>query len=664
MIVNMNSNNSDSYLTLFTDAYRFLKAIDEKEGTSYVDPNKERFASLAEYYGHMADLFDTFAYQYIMVPLDEEPFKIELNKREIVVPESFKKCASIQTDLLAETIIFTADRYFDYMDLATTEIYVQWITPDNIQGATRVEMIDRTQGDILKFAWPLNNIITKTPGDVKFSVRFFRLDAESDEVVYSLNTQDNKITILPALQPEGPSIVEKPIGDNSFKRAIVNSYYSAEGIPEPETPSYRAPGSDITVNPENLEILMEDDNNIINGDKVVGLKENTVTLYAQAIVPDAGEIRYEWYYKPNGSEVAYPCAAFPVEGGDPIVFGTVADAYIEVKDDDKKVRVPHERYYTEKDGAYSLYTGAFPTEETLYTKFSAYTVAEDDAEITGKYHVRAYNEIQKPNSTEIISSTRYAASIDCLLPAPNKVVITTDLEDGAILVDGKAELKMEVAADEYGPAVNYEWRMSDTSATDVLDTETAAVMTTTEAAFTATAPGWYSGRVVSVLNRKEEDEFSSVCKVTNKPLPPRVSYQGNEEFGEVQNKDEVLSIQASVAEVGDLPADLLSDKLNYVWQIRPIDSMSNSSNWITITDSIQGIRGQGTAELTVTKDMPYGGANFRCLVINELNGAKAVFDHSGTYANNIDPTLGEFKNEAPYVFADGKSFVYTVVNMK
>ena len=223
---------------------------------------------------------------------------------------------------------------------------------------------------------------------------------------------------------------------------------------------------------------------------------------------------------------------------------------------------------------------------------------------------------------------------------------------------------MEVAADEYGPAVNYEWRMSDTSADDVLDAETAAAMTTTEATFTATTPGWYSGRVVSVLNRKEEDEFSAVCKVTNKPLPPEVSYQGNEEFGEVQNKDEVLSIQANVAEVGDLPVDLLSDKLNYVWQIRPIDSMSNSSNWITITDSIQGIRGQGTAELTVTKDMPYGGANFRCLVINELNGAKAVFDHSGTYANNIDPTLGEFKNEAPYVFADGKSFVYTVVNMK
>ena len=83
MIVSINKNNSDSYLNLFTDAYRFLKAIDEKEGTNYVDPNKERFASLAEYYGHMADLFDTFAYQYVMTPLDEEPFHIDLNKREI-----------------------------------------------------------------------------------------------------------------------------------------------------------------------------------------------------------------------------------------------------------------------------------------------------------------------------------------------------------------------------------------------------------------------------------------------------------------------------------------------------------------------------------------------------------------------------------------------------
>jgi hypothetical protein len=54
MIVNIN-NDPDKYLELFTEAYEFLKGITDE---NYVDPNRDRFTSLAEYYGHIADLFD------------------------------------------------------------------------------------------------------------------------------------------------------------------------------------------------------------------------------------------------------------------------------------------------------------------------------------------------------------------------------------------------------------------------------------------------------------------------------------------------------------------------------------------------------------------------------------------------------------------------------
>lgn len=659
MIVSINENNSDSYLNLFTDAYRFLKAIDAKEGTNYVDPNKERFASLAEYYGHMADLFDTFAYQYVMTPLDEEPFRIDLNKREIKVPNSFSTCASIQNDLLAETIIFTVDRYFDYMDLATTEIFVQWITPgpNGVHGATRVEMIDRTNGDKLKFAWPLHDEITKTPGDVKFSVRFFRLDKESDKVVYSLNTSDAKITIKPALQPEGPSIVERPVGDNSFKKAIINSYYNDEGIPQPITPSYQEPGSDITINPENLEILEEDDNNIINNVKVVGLKDDSVTLYAQAIIPDAGEITYEWYFKPVDAEVAYPCAAFPGEDGETAPFGISEDAYIAVSEEDAKVKVPHVRYYVKKENSYELYTGSFPATETLYTRFAAYTVAED-VDITGKYHVRAYNNVSTNGG--VIRSATYAASSDCLLPPPKDVVINEDLRDGVILKDNKADLTLALAADEYNPAITYEWRSSAVSADAVLNKETEAVAVTTDAALTATAPGWYSARAVATLNRKVKDLFSNVCKVTHKPLPPVVAFQGNETVYIEGDNSVSLTIEASIANVDNIAAELLSDKIHYIWQIRPINA-TDSNSWINVVEGDAGISGFNTDTLVIDKNLPYAGANFRCLVVNELNGAKAVFDHSGSYDGKLD--IGEFKDEIPYVFANDKAYTYTVLNM-
>jgi hypothetical protein len=183
-----------------------------------------------------------------MVPLDEEPFKIDLNTRNITVPASFSKCASVQTDTLAETIIFIADRYFDFMDLANTNIYVQWTTPDGFKGATRVDMrdLDSEPGKI-KFAWPLNNLITKTPGAVKFAVRFFSITNNTEkELAYSLNTLPAEIIIKPSLQPEGPSQVEMNILD-LFQKAVVNSNYAATGINPPVQPMYSAPGTDVAI---------------------------------------------------------------------------------------------------------------------------------------------------------------------------------------------------------------------------------------------------------------------------------------------------------------------------------------------------------------------------------------------------------------------------------
>jgi hypothetical protein len=155
MIVSMNKN-PDKYSNLFIEAKDFLGLSDN-------------INSLAEYYGHMADFFGKQGYRFVMLPLDEDPFTIDLNNRTIIVPASFNKCASIQNDQLAETIVFVTDRYFDYMDLANTQIYVQWTIPADpknnrnqaIEGATFVEMRDlESEPGKLRFAWPLNKEIT------------------------------------------------------------------------------------------------------------------------------------------------------------------------------------------------------------------------------------------------------------------------------------------------------------------------------------------------------------------------------------------------------------------------------------------------------------------------------------------------------------------------
>jgi hypothetical protein len=105
---------------------------------------------------------------------------------------------------------------------------------------------------------------------------------------------------------------------------------------------------------------------------------------------------------------------------------------------------------------------------------------------------------------------------------------------------------------------------------------------------------------------------------------------------------------------------LLSDKIHYIWQIRPINA-TDSNGWINVVEGDAGISGFNTDTLVIDKNLPYAGANFRCLVVNELNGAKAVFDHSGSYDGKLD--IGEFKDEIPYVFANDKAYTYTVLNM-
>ena len=661
MIVSINKDNSDSYVNLFTDAYRFLKEFDEREGTNYLDDlNKDSFSSLAEYYGHMADLFDARGYQYIMVPLDEEPFTIDLNTRSIAVPKSFTACASVQTDLLAETIIFVTDRYFDYMDLASTDIYVQWITPDGTQGATKVEMIDLdSESDKIKFAWPLHNIITKNPGDVNFSVRFFRL--HEGETAYSLNTLSNKIVIKAALQPEGPSIIETPVSDNAFKKAVINSYYSESGVPQPNPPSFAEPGVNTTINPTNSEDLIEADSNIINNVKIISLKDNTITLYAQAVVTDAGEVTYEWYYKPEGSEVAYPCSNFPKDD-DFIVLGTAKDVYLEVTNEEGtfvQEKVPHERYYEVVDNAYRLYTGDFPAKIPLYTRYTSYTVAEGDVDITGSYHVRAYNNVTVGN--KVVSSTRFEGSRECLLPGPKDIVVTKKLEDGLVLGDDGVTLTVAAEADAYNPAMSYEWRWSTEDAEEVLNPEFNIDITTAENTYTVTEPGWYSSRILATLNRKVKDTFDAgVCRVTNKPLPPVLPYQENQAEYLSAGQTVSFTVAPTVSNEFNLNEKLISDAISYVWQIRAVDGLANSS-WTTIAEGDKGLHGQGTATLTIDNDLPYSGASFRCLVINELNNMKAVFSHTGAQDVEAISAFGDFKDEVPYIFEDDKIYVYSII---
>ena len=108
MITILNEKNKLAYANLFEKARKELGL-------------ETPFTNLDQYFAHINDLLGKDP-KYILLPLDEDPFEINANTRTIKVPASFSKCASVQEDANAEMIVFTIDRYFDFVDLNTCDI--------------------------------------------------------------------------------------------------------------------------------------------------------------------------------------------------------------------------------------------------------------------------------------------------------------------------------------------------------------------------------------------------------------------------------------------------------------------------------------------------------------------------------------------------------------
>ena len=183
-----------AYDDLFTRARQLL--IDNE----ILSVDAPEFTGIDDYFAHIGTLIKLNA-SYAMLPLDEAPFEIDANERTIKVPAAFNKCAGVQGDNLCEIITFTVDRYFDYVDLETTTIAIQWQSP-NRQG---IHLVDRNLRDIIsrpgkiRFGWPLSSSVTETHGDVVFSIRFFIAPEDGGPVKYILNTLPAKINIKQTL---------------------------------------------------------------------------------------------------------------------------------------------------------------------------------------------------------------------------------------------------------------------------------------------------------------------------------------------------------------------------------------------------------------------------------------------------------------------------------
>lgn len=123
----------------------------------------------------------------VLLPSTENIYEIDLNTRKIKAPEYL----SVYTDHAAEVIYFKCDRFFDYMDLANCNVVIQY---KNAKGESRlyavpfVDVATCSLENKMLIPWCVDGNVTAKAGEVTFSIRFYKIDVNGENVVYSLST--------------------------------------------------------------------------------------------------------------------------------------------------------------------------------------------------------------------------------------------------------------------------------------------------------------------------------------------------------------------------------------------------------------------------------------------------------------------------------------------
>lgn len=160
---------------------------------------------------------------------EKELCEIDLNNRKINSPKS----VIIKKDHQAATIYFCLDRFYDYMDLSTTIGVIQYILP----GEEEIRIYPIPAYDVYSLAeynkmiipWTFTDAMTKTEGEIEYSVRFFKITGETLDKLkfaYNLNTLPTKTQILYGLDADFSQVDEElsEILDSIESSEIVSKY--------------------------------------------------------------------------------------------------------------------------------------------------------------------------------------------------------------------------------------------------------------------------------------------------------------------------------------------------------------------------------------------------------------------------------------------------------
>lgn len=392
----------------------------------YEDINKAsngeiQIDNLESFFGYIQEIGELDK-KFLRLPLDEPLFEIDANSRKITIPSDFTANGlSVQGDHLAETVFFSIDRYFDYMDLNNCNIRINWKIGDvSGQSVNFSKSVDAEPGKII-FGWPVAKDLTGKSGTLSFAVEFY---AERDNVIsYSLNTLISTINIKEGLVLINPTVINV---NDDILNMLQNSSFG-EGEAKVDDLKWLTnglvtdPGATVALQTINLA-----GNTVDNGDSQT-LSSVPVKLYARAQA-GAADIKYS---TPAGED-------------DPV------DEYVLVsKKDDDDNRIPLDptgTYYIKEGSVYNIASSddiktwndpevAIPNKSELYARYATIEVSG-----VGEYYIQAQGIIFDKENKKIGQGVlEHTPVVICPEPdAPAEITIVSnnsDLKDEGYDID-------------------------------------------------------------------------------------------------------------------------------------------------------------------------------------------------------------------------------------
>lgn len=662
MITYVDNSNAIKYTVLFEQATQDLVAAQiqadnngesgfsytyqkDENNQPYVDPNTglyvadDPITTIEKYFAYLKYLVEledanssdnrkvlhSLGRRYTMLPLDETPFEIDANSRRIAIPSNFSaNGVAVQGDQLAEVLYFRIDRYFDAKDLDDAEIFIQWETADGQTGLSAPIVIDiMSEPNKIIFGWALSEALTKTPGNIKFAVRFYKWANEAmTKLSYSWSSQTVSVAVKETLDYTLSDVVLQQIArdmkdENDLMIArIKSSETTVTDNEEAAIPVY-------VLNLRDNVNMVNDlaNNNILYVDLEENIVDDTTVLEyplkVQARSADGGIISYVWHYESLDHNTAAQGQTMGSDS-DPSHSKDIKIKYELTQDETPQEKVYYEQKTVNGVVGYFAFDVAglapneTPVSKGLYEKFAYCTITH-----VGYFWVEAINSRTKANS-------KSKESDHVMVPMPSDPQITTNLTEREILVKEEGG-KVTLVVATINPEVNrtnegvitYQWAMknNETDAWSDIDGATAASLDITYLANTVSTDveGFYRVTVFNTKNGETVSVDSSVCRVSFAATEPDIVFPATAEDQRINidAANHTLHVELGPDWVGNTKVWNISDNITYQWYLEDDEDTQADLDDIII---------EGATDPNYT---PTEKGRYFCVVTNEKNGTEA-----------------------------------------